>query len=1142
MNVTETSHADWVWKPGSPAAPATRRAGSRCSSCPRTRAPAAAACPCASPPSRNQALWIEVYTAARPARRRLRRRRHRDRGRPGPPACPSSCSSSTSRCPTRTAWTRWSTTSPRSPSSTTAATSTPSTTASRTGTASSWSTPTTRRRCGPRPAASTGRDFTRREGLRGPGRGRGQPHRPARRSTARARVGTTRASAWSLADSWIDVPRERRARAPRRSSTCPTSPRPSEYDRIRTLAANVHSNPGPGKALPVFVTKHWVPRARRCDRHLVRGAAVVRRRRARPKERARGRSYWTYNGGRPNGPAIVIDAPATEARAMAWAAFKHDIDVYFFWHGVHWQHNRQKQGERRQNVWANPITFDNRGQPNKDRPRLHQRRRRPLLSGRGEGPSGGGPRHRRAGGLRAAREPAPRAAGPPVPDPGARARAHARRWTGPAGGRAARLLGGRRDGRLRGDGRRIRGGAPGPGRGDRGLGTAPRPGDRARAVTALAALLAAGRRRPAARAADARPSAPPDRGARPLLRPARAEGALRGGRAAVRRPARLGAQLPALRRRVVRAARARADARRPPAHAGRVEPVPRVHAAGRWPSTGCYGFPGFDAALEGPRGGRAGGRRRSACSRCNRWPTPARPRTTTTPCASSPSPSFALAAVEGHPSVEARAAPMRAQAARALDNILETTELVEPGGRLPRVDGLHADHLGAAGPDGGAAAHHHRRRSRAPLRRVPLMGPTYLYKVLPDGSTARDDDNEFPHLDAVDSVVLGYAVHRFKDPFAAWMLQKSGWLPERWRIPVLEFLWRDDTVAPRDPAPTTAAELPRERLFPGIGHVVLRDGWGPDSTWIEFSCGPYFAKHDHLDTNHFVDLPQGPPRPRQRRRLHGHGEPALPELLPAHRRPQHDARVPARRDLLLGREQVAGRQRRRTAHGLLALLELGAQPAGLAAHARPVGPRAHRGLRSRARPLHLRPRGRHRRLSPEQGRAVRARPGLAAARARPLRARPRAQRRSGLSQDLAPARRGRAEGRERRTRAQPVGQGGTLARRRAPGHVRGRAGPAARALRAARRPRRRRPRRARAGSSGRRATSAAGRGAAARTGRWTRRRAARCPPIPYLNKMWKTFWGDDLAQAVAAPTAARSCPAAGASRSRRRRPRATTCS
>jgi hypothetical protein len=61
----------------------------------------------------------------------------------------------------------------------------------------------------------------------------------------------------------------------------------------------------------------------------------------------------------------VIDAPATEARAVAWAAYKHDVDLYFYWHGVHWQHNRQKQGEREQNVWANPITFDNRGQPRK---------------------------------------------------------------------------------------------------------------------------------------------------------------------------------------------------------------------------------------------------------------------------------------------------------------------------------------------------------------------------------------------------------------------------------------------------------------------------------------------------------------------------------------------------------------------------------------------------------------------------------------------------------------------------------------------------------------------------------------------------------------------------------------------------------
>ena len=50
---------------------------------------------------------------------------------------------------------------------------------------------------------------------------------------------------------------------------------------------------------------------------------------------------------------------------MMWAAFKHEVPGYFYWHADHWRHNSQKQGERNQNVWAESITFDNRGQPNK---------------------------------------------------------------------------------------------------------------------------------------------------------------------------------------------------------------------------------------------------------------------------------------------------------------------------------------------------------------------------------------------------------------------------------------------------------------------------------------------------------------------------------------------------------------------------------------------------------------------------------------------------------------------------------------------------------------------------------------------------------------------------------------------------------
>jgi heparin/heparan-sulfate lyase len=218
---------------------------------------------------------------------------------------------------------------------------------------------------------------------------------------------------------------------------------------------------------------------------------------------------------------------------------------------------------------------------------------------------------------------------------------------------------------------------------------------------------------------------------------------------------------------------------------------------------------------------------------------------------------FSLVAVEGHPSVEARAAPLRAHAWRALDNVLEQTELVDPDG------GYHesTDYMRITWAPLAMMAELRRTATGSdPASRWSVfrnMGTTYLYKVLPDGSCARDDDDEFPHLDSRDNVVLGYAVHRFKDPYAAWLLTQRAWLPAEWANPVLEFLWKDAAVVPRDPASTTESELPRHRLFRGIGHLVMRDGWGEDATWIQLACGPYFAKHDHLDAAHVVVYRKG---------------------------------------------------------------------------------------------------------------------------------------------------------------------------------------------------------------------------------------------------------------------------------------------
>ncbi len=132
------------------------------------------------------------------------------------------------------------------------------------------------------------------------------------------------------------------------------------------------------------------------------------------------------------------------------------------------------------------------------------------------------------------------------------------------------------------------------------------------------------------------------------------------------------------------------------------------------------------------------------------------------------------------------------------------------------------------------------------------IGDTYLYKLLPDGTPSREGDNEYPILDSRDTALLGYAVNRFKDPYSAWLLRKSGFFSKEWVLPVLEFLWDDPEVVSRDPALASESELPRQRYFPGVGHLVIRNGWKPDSTWIEFDCGPYFSKHQHLDQNQFT--------------------------------------------------------------------------------------------------------------------------------------------------------------------------------------------------------------------------------------------------------------------------------------------------
>ena len=218
---------------------------------------------------------------------------------------------------------------------------------------------------------------------------------------------------------------------------------------------------------------------------------------------------------------------------------------------------------------------------------------------------------------------------------------------------------------------------------------------------------------------------------------------------------------------------------------------------------------------------------------------------------------FPLAAVEGYSDFDERCRPLRAKTEKAFANILDVTNLVTPEGSYHE----SLDYMRITWASLTLLSELQRTAHGVdPAHHFPLfrnIGDTYLYKLLPDGTPSREGDNEYPILDSRDTALLGYAVNRFKDPYSAWLLRKSGFFSKEWVLPVLEFLWDDPEVAPRDPALASESELPRQRYFPGVGHLVIRNGWKPDSTWIEFDCGPYFSKHQHLDQNQFTIYHKG---------------------------------------------------------------------------------------------------------------------------------------------------------------------------------------------------------------------------------------------------------------------------------------------
>ncbi|MGA2501473.1 MAG: glycoside hydrolase domain-containing protein, partial [Tepidisphaeraceae bacterium] len=213
----------------------------------------------------------------------------------------------------------------------------------------------------------TGADFAAEKGYEGPGQGVGNVVVP-RTFFGVGKIFDTREGAAKDSDQWMTF-LAKTLPGKLTFAYLPDEPSPRQFPYIKRICENIHSNPGPGGKLPTLVTHQYTDHLKDAIDIWCSPAGGFRVDMVQHLH-TQGKQQWFYNGGRPASGAIIVDAPAADCRMMAWAAFKHDADGYFYWHADHWQHNSQKQGERNQNVWANPVTFDNRGQPNK--PKIDQ--------------------------------------------------------------------------------------------------------------------------------------------------------------------------------------------------------------------------------------------------------------------------------------------------------------------------------------------------------------------------------------------------------------------------------------------------------------------------------------------------------------------------------------------------------------------------------------------------------------------------------------------------------------------------------------------------------------------------------------------------------------------------------------------------
>jgi len=133
-------------------------------------------------------------------------------------------------------------------------------------------------------------------------------------------------------------------------------PGESQYSWIKQIAAAIHENPGPGRRLPVFLTRRYTEQIKESI-DIWAGWIDVEKR----KELVRqGKDYWFYNGNRPHWGHTLMEVEPADLIVNAWIKYLYQVPTWFIWESTHWEHNSSgPKGHLHQRVFSNPLTYIN---------------------------------------------------------------------------------------------------------------------------------------------------------------------------------------------------------------------------------------------------------------------------------------------------------------------------------------------------------------------------------------------------------------------------------------------------------------------------------------------------------------------------------------------------------------------------------------------------------------------------------------------------------------------------------------------------------------------------------------------------------------------------------------------------------------